>query len=125
MGVLTYKLTDTGDLELNTLAKPTVLTELAAVEQIVKNTFSLWLGEWFRDRTRGVDWINIITKQVNKNGIIQILATALLKNIYITEIVDLSLRVNKQTRVAEINYIIFTTNNPEEILTGTEQIIEL
>lgn len=106
MALKALKLTETGDIEFNRRIQPTVLLAVDAVDEIVKAAFSLWLGNWFRDVTRGVDWLNILKKLYDRRTVIQILTTALLKLDFIDEVVDIYISVDNETRVAEFFYIL-------------------
>ena len=99
MALKDFKLTDGGDLELDALAKPTVLLGEDAVRQIVKAGFSLWLKNWFRDPTRGVDWLGILKKNFSIPGIVQLLTKAILRIVFVTEVVDIYVSVDKETRI--------------------------
>ncbi len=40
-----------------------------AKRQIIRNALSIWQGEWFRDRTRGVRWLDILQKRYSRKFI--------------------------------------------------------
>ena len=115
MALKAIKLTETGDIEQDTLSKPTYLYGQDAVDQLVRNAFGIWLNEWFRDPTRGVDWLNIFKKKYNRNEIIQILTTALLKITYITEVTDIFILVDDAERTVTITYSVIADG---EAVTG-------
>lgn len=107
--MVTDFLIENGDIVLDSVGKPTVLIGERAVHQIVNNTLAMWKTEYFRDITRGVNWIRILGKRYSKNGIIQELTRALLKSSYVDEIVDISIKVNAETRNGEIYYTIVSS----------------
>ena len=106
MALKDFKLTDGGDIILDDLAKPTVLLGQEAINQIVKMGFSLWLKNWFRDPTRGVDWLGVLKKQVSIRGAIDLLTTAIIKISFVTEVIDIFIQIDKETRVAKITYFV-------------------
>lgn len=105
MAISTLQLTSTGDLDLDTLSRPNYLYGQDAINQIVKMALSIWLGNWYRDPTVGVDWIGLSKKNYNKNEVISIISRAILKVPYIVQIVDVSLKVDND-RKAKIAYTI-------------------
>lgn len=119
MAIFDYTIDENGDLEFDSISRPTKLIGQDAIDQIVRNTLSLWRGNWFRDTDRGVDWLGVAKKQYNKSGIIQILSAALRKNQYIDDVIEISVRVDKENREATIVYIVKADN---ELVTGNEVI---
>lgn len=117
MALKDFKLTPSGDLELNTLAQPTPIYGRDAITQLVGASLSLWLGNWFRDPTRGVDWLNVMKLAYSRAEIINILTRALNKVPYIDEVVDISIKVNNETREATLTYTIKALGAP---ITGSE-----
>ncbi len=114
MALKTLKLTLTGDLELDRLSKPTVLLGRDAIEQIVKTTFSLHAGNWFRDQDRGIPWDRILVKLFNRRTIIQLLQQALLKNENIEEVVEITVEVVEDRQV-NIGYFVIADG---QLVTG-------
>lgn len=98
------KITD-GDIVLDSTCKPGNLPVQESVEQIVNHTLSLWEGEYFRDSSRGVKWLTIFQKQYNRQQIIQELSRALLKSVYVSRIIDISLRVENRTATVYLTVV--------------------
>lgn len=117
MALKDFKLTNSGDIELNTLAQPTPIYGKDAIDQIVRAALSLWLGNWFRDVSRGVDWLNVVKLVYSRAEIIDIITRALLKVAYVDEVVDISLKVNNQTREAKLTYTVKAFG---DLITGSE-----
>lgn len=116
MSLKTFKLDETGDLIFDNAARPIQLLGTDAVDQVVKAAISLWLGNWYRDLERGVDWLSIFQKRQSRAAIIQILTDALLQVEYVEQVTDIFISVDKETRVAEMTYLIFVNN---EKVTGS------
>ena len=116
MSLKTFELSDTGDLIFDRAARPIQLLDIDAVNQVVKVAFSLWLGNWYRDVGRGVDWLNIFKRRQSRSAIIQILTDALLQVEYVEQVTDIFISVDKETRIVEITYLIFVNN---EKVTGS------
>lgn len=106
MALKDFKLTDTGDIELNTIAQPTVLLGKDAIDQICRVAISLWKGNWFRDVRRGVDWLNVFKLVYVKEDLISIISSALKRIAYVDEVVDVSIKVTNSERKAEITYTV-------------------
>jgi hypothetical protein len=115
MAIKTLKLTESGDIEHDTLSRPTWLYGKDAIDQMFKAEISLVKGNWSFDPTRGVDRLGIMKRQFNRGEVISILTTAALKNKYITEVVDIMINVDSQNRVASIAYMVKAN---KEIITG-------
>jgi len=99
-----------GDIVLDSVCNPIYVTDEIAVKQVVENTLSIFKGEYFRDSERGVNWLRILGKGYNRNGIMQEIVRALLKISYVTSVVDISLGVNPETRIGEIYYTVKAHN---------------
>lgn len=110
----TLKLTDGGDLVMNTLNQAVTLTGRDAIEQKVKAAFSLWLGNWFRDLNRGVDWLKVFKKKYTQREVITVLTKAILQLDVIDSVIDIYLKVDKVFRTAEITYLVLA--NGEKVL---------
>ncbi len=112
MALTTHKLTESGDIELNSLSQPVTLRGKEAAEQMVVSAISLWRGNWFADLDRGVDWLRIAKKLYTKTEIIQIFQQAVLKLSIVDEVLDLFIRVGSTdgdptlTRTATMTYLI-------------------
>jgi hypothetical protein len=106
MALVDLKLTNGGDVELNTLSQPTYLYKKSAIQQIVRAAFSLWRGNWFRDPLRGVQWLRILKAQYTTAETIDVLSVAIRRVSYITDVIDITLDVDKQTRVGKIIYTV-------------------
>lgn len=119
MALKDFKLTNSGDVELNTLAQPTVLYGKDAIDQLVRAALSLWKGNWFRDTKRGVDWLGVMKLQYGKNEIIDKISSALKRVVYIDEVVDVGLKVDRATRVATISYTVKAFG---KFITGKETV---
>lgn len=119
MAVKDIKLTNTGDIALDTLCRPTWLRGKPAVEQIVRATISMWKGNWFRDRTRGMDWLGVLRFDYNVKEIISLVKQALMRSVYVTDVVDVTVDVDIKTRIAKLNY---TCKSREGIVTGSEEL---
>ena len=109
MALKNFKLTETGDIELDSMSRPTVLLGKEAAEQQVKAAISLWRGNWFLDTQRGVPWLRILKKNYSRSEIIQVFTTAILKLSIVTDVLDLFIRVGadpEKPRTAQMTYLI-------------------
>lgn len=119
MAIKDFKLTSSGDLDLDKNSNVTVLRGKEALTQIVQNALSLWKGNWYNDITRGVDWQNVLKAQYNRNEVISIITAAIKRVSYITDVIDVSLKVNDGDRTALIAYTVQSTDG---IVNGSEAI---
>jgi hypothetical protein len=117
MALKTFKLTDSGDIELDSEARPTVLLGKLAAEQLVKASISLWRGNWAFDETRGVDWLRILKKNYTRSEIVQVFTQAILKVSVVEEVLDLFINVGAdpdKPRVAQMTYLIIVDGQQVE-----------
>jgi hypothetical protein len=117
MALKDYKLTTSGDLELNLIGQPTVLLGKEAIDQIVRVALSLWKGNWFRDTARGVDWLGVLKLVYSRAEVIDIVSSALRRVAYIDEVIDVALKVDNAERKAQITYTVRAFGN---LVTGSE-----
>jgi hypothetical protein len=97
---------ENGDVVLDQSGRSTNLTGEDAAKQIVLNAALMWKNEWFLKPNDGIDWLSVMEKGRTITEIIQIITSGLVKNPYITKVVDLSLSVDKVDRKATIKYTV-------------------
>lgn len=119
MAIKDFQITSSGDLALDKNSNVAVLRGKDALTQIVQNALSLWKGNWYKDITRGVDWQNILKAQYNQNEVISIVTAAIKRVSYVTDVIDVSLKVTDGDRTALIAYTVMSTDG---IVNGSEAI---
>jgi len=119
MAIKDFQITSSGDIALDKNSNVTVIRGKEALTQIVQNALSLWKGNWYKDITRGVDWVNVLKSNYNRNEVISIITAAIKRVSYITDVVDVSLKVTDGDRTALIAYTVMST---EGIVNGSEAI---
>lgn len=120
MAIFDLELSEGSDLILDTLTNPTQITGNAAIVQIIRQHLKLWLGNWFRDESYGTDWIEILKKKINRNGIVQIITASLLQLSFVEDVIDVYIEVDNVTRQSTLTYILIA-NNEEFIQTEVIQ----
>lgn len=123
MALKTFKLTITGDIELDRLSQPTILLGQEAADQIIIGAISLWKGNYFADEDRGVEWLDILKKLYTRSEIIRVFTEAILKVSFVDEVLDLYINVGDEDdktkrRTAVMNYLIVADG--EQITGGVE-----
>jgi len=119
MTTFDFRLSESGDLDLDTSGTPYVVQGEDAVIQIVRQHLKLWVGNWFRNTDYGTDWASILKKSVRTDFISQVIAQSILQLDFVTDVVDVFVNLNKTTRQAQITYVLIA--NGEEY-TSTEDL---
>lgn len=117
MAIRDFQITTSGDLQLDKNSNVTVIRGEEALRQIVANALSLWKGDWYRDITRGVDWQNVLKSNYNKNEVISIITAAIKRVSYVTDVIDVSLKVTDRDAL-----IAYTVQSKDGIVNGSEVI---
>ena len=105
----TLKLTDSGDIDLtgNTL---NVLEGTDELDQYIRTLLNIRKGEWFLDTDLGLSHENLFSKNPDLEFVRLDIIEVLGQEPRITEIVELDISFNNQTRNATIEFTVRTVN---------------
>lgn len=83
----------------------TLATGGVAVAQAVKQKLGLWLGEWFLDTTKGVDWAGVIfAKGTSKARIAQMLRDQIEEVPGVTVVLTMSIDIDPASRSMRVDF---------------------
>lgn len=84
-----------------------VLTDRDALAQRLEGRIEMFVGEWFLDSTRGIDWTDILSsKPFRTENIDPIIRAALLADPAVTEILELTFTQDNTTRQLAIDFSV-------------------
>jgi len=117
-------LDSTGDLDMSAKTDVTLSTGLAAVAQGVRLRVLFFLGEWFADLDKGVDWFGqILGQKYNEARVRNQILTAILDTNDDLEIITLDLEFDNSTRVLEISWNVKVTfTDTEDTFTDSLEV---
>ena len=84
--------------------------DMLATKQTVLKAIQLWLGEWGRDTTRGVDWLGVMEGNYPRGALATLIRRALSRLNFIREVVQVSI-IPLQNRTLDVRLIIILANN--------------
>lgn len=104
--ILATKLDDKGNIDFSNSGRRTLLTGIDGLAQRHKNRLSVYRGEWFKDESLGVPWVQSFLSASNKKtSVLRSLILKELKSIPETgTISELTLITDSPTRALTINY---------------------
>jgi len=109
-------LDSTGDIDL-TDGQLTLTTGLVATKQRLSQRLSLFAGEWFLDRTRGIPYIEqVFVKQPNPVVIDAVFKNEILSDPAVLELTKFELDLEVATRVLTITFSAITDDGPIDFL---------
>ena len=89
--MLSFKLSDTGDLSINTNGILELVFEKTQLSQKLSQRLKMFYGEWFLDTTRGVPYFgNILGERVNQDVVVQIFTDEIFKESEVTNVINIS-----------------------------------
>jgi len=94
-------------------------TDLAAIEQSLTTRLNSFLGDCFFDVTAGIDWFNLLGSK-NQLGLELAISATILNTPSITSLEQLSVSVNRTTRLLTIQYLVETSLGP---IAGTVVVV--
>lgn len=115
---MNFKTTPDGDIELNALASPILIRGEEYIRQVIYNMFRTWLGSWFRDTSKGINYTAIFVKAYNKDAIIEDVERQLGRLDVVDEVVSVFFLIEKK-RTAIINW---TIRYQQSIISGQEEL---
>lgn len=111
------KLTSDGDYSFGQGQKDFLINSPATVGQAVKTALNLLYGEWFLNKTAGVDWLNkVMGFSTNTRDII--IKAAILNTPGVTGIVDYSSYIDTSIRQYSVTVTIDTAYGQTTVSTG-------
>lgn len=92
---------------------------LAAIEQSLNTRLNSFLGDCFFDTSAGIDWFNLLGSK-NQLGLELAISATILNTPDISSLTQLSVSLNRTTRLLTIQYLVETRLGP---ISGTVAVV--